>query len=224
MTATAVVRPRSKPLSWLVPAVVTGSFAPFVSILYRAATHGLGANPIATVLDRLGLLALIFLVASLACTPLQLVFKAKWALRLRRSLGLFAFFTALAHFSTYAILDHGFSLGAILADVTKRPFIAVGSIAFVLLIPLALTSTKKSVARLGFARWKRLHRLVYASALLAALHFYMRVKADTRLPLTWAAILTVLLLVRIVDAVRSPRRPATNRADELATRARRNSP
>ncbi|HEX4477659.1 MAG TPA: protein-methionine-sulfoxide reductase heme-binding subunit MsrQ [Polyangiaceae bacterium] len=211
MTATADVRVRSKPLSWLVPAVVTGSFAPFVSILYRAATHGLGANPIATVLNQLGLLALIFLVASLACTPIHLLFKANWALRLRRSLGLFAFFTALAHFSTYAILDQGFALGTILADITKRPFIAVGFIAFVLLIPLALTSTKKSVARLGFARWKRLHRLVYASALLAALHFYMRVKADTRLPLTWAAILGALLLVRIVDAVRSPRRRATKR-------------
>src|SRR5688572_15258791 len=157
----------SKPLDWLQPAVLTGSMAPFAAILVRAVRGKLGANPIATAMNQLGLLALIFLVACLACTPAKILTGKSWPIRLRKTLGLLAFFTALAHFLTYALLDQGLSLGPIVRDVTKRPFIAVGFTALVLLVPLALTSTKESLQRLGFARWKRLHRIIYVVGALA---------------------------------------------------------
>jgi len=180
--------------------------APFAAILLRAIQGRLGANPIATAMNQLGLLALIFLVACLACTPVKVVTGKSWPIRLRKTLGLLAFFTALAHFLTYALLDQALALAAILRDVTKRPFIAVGFTALVLLVPLALTSTKESLQRLGFARWKRLHRLVYAVGVLAVIHFVMRVKADTREPYVWAAVLFVLFVVRTVDWARNQRK------------------
>jgi sulfoxide reductase heme-binding subunit YedZ len=197
---------RPKPLDWLQPAVLTGSMAPFAAILIRAAQGRLGANPIATALNQLGLLALIFLIACLACTPLKIVTGKSWPIRLRKTLGLLAFFTALTHFLTYALLDQGLALGPIVRDVTKRPFIFVGFTALVLLVPLALTSTKESLQRLGFARWKRLHRLVYVVAILAVIHFVMRVKADTREPYAWAAVLALLFTVRLADAARNLRK------------------
>jgi sulfoxide reductase heme-binding subunit YedZ len=198
--ARAISRP--KPLDWLQPAVLTGSMAPFVAILVRAVRGRLGANPIATALNQLGLLALVFLMACLACTPLKILTGKTWPIRLRKTLGLLAFFTALAHFLTYAVLDQSLRLGAIFRDVTKRPFIAIGFTAFVLLVPLALTSTKESLQRLGFARWKRLHRIVYVVGVLAVVHFVMRVKADAREPYVWAAFLAILLAVRVVDAAK----------------------
>jgi sulfoxide reductase heme-binding subunit YedZ len=197
---------RTQPLGWLQPAVLTGSLLPFAAILYRGATHRLGANPIATALNQLGLLALVFLMACLSCTPLKIALGKGWPIRLRKTLGLLAFFAALAHFLTYAVVDQGLALGRVAADVVKRPFILVGFIAFVLLIPLALTSTKNSLQRLGAARWKRLHRLVYITAILAIIHFVMRVKADTREPLLWGALLALLFLIRAVDAARKNRR------------------
>lgn len=197
---------RPKPLDWIQPAVLTGSMAPFAAIALRAARGQLGANPIATALNQLGLLALIFLVACLACTPLKIVTGKSWPIRLRKTLGLLAFFTALLHFLTYALVDQGLAIRAIFRDVTKRPFIAVGFTALALLVPLALTSTKESLERLGFARWKRIHRLVYAVAVLAVVHFVMRVKADTREPYAWGAVLAVLFAIRIVDAQRRLRR------------------
>lgn len=204
--ARAVARP--KPLDWLQPAVLTGSMAPFAAIVVRAARGRLGANPIATALNQLGLLALIFLVACLACTPLKIVTGKSWPIRIRKTLGLLAFFTALLHFLTYALLDQGLVLAAIFRDVTKRPFIAVGFTALVLLVPLALTSTKESLQRVGFERWKRIHRLVYVVAVLAIVHFVMRVKADTREPYAWAAVLAVLFGVRAVYAAPRLRRRA----------------
>jgi sulfoxide reductase heme-binding subunit YedZ len=198
--------PTSKPLDWLQPAVLTGSLAPFAAILLRAVRGRLGANPIATAMNQLGLLALIFLIACLACTPLKILTGKGWPIRLRKTLGLLAFFTALAHFATYALLDQGLALAAILRDVTKRPFIAIGFTALLLLVPLALTSTKESLQRLGFARWKRLHRLVYVVAVLAVIHFTMRVKADTREPYVWAALLFVLFAVRVADWAKNPKK------------------
>jgi sulfoxide reductase heme-binding subunit YedZ len=191
----------SAPLSWLQPAILVGSLAPFVAIAVRAGTGRLGANPVATALNQLGLLALVFLVASLSCTPLKIVLGKGWPIRLRKTLGLLAFYAALAHFSVYAFVDQG-ALGNVVRDVVKRPFIAVGFTAFALLVPVAFTSTKASLARLGFARWKRIHRLVYASALLAIVHFTMRVKADVSEPLLWGAFVFLLFAVRIVAFVR----------------------
>ncbi len=183
---------------WLKPAVFAGALAPLAAILWNAAHRNLGANPIAEALNELGLTALVFLLASLACTPLREVLGWTWAIALRRMLGLFAFFYALLHASTYTVLDQGFAWRAILADVTKRPFIIAGFSALVLLVPLAATSTAAAVRRLGFPRWKRLHRLAYAAGLLAVIHFFLRVKKDIREPAVYGVVLGALLLARIV--------------------------
>jgi methionine sulfoxide reductase heme-binding subunit len=115
-----MVRPASR-YSWLVPAVIVGSLLPFAWLIERGLARRLGANPIATVLNQLGLLALVFLCASLACTPLKLMFGWAWPARIRKTLGLFAFFTALTHLTVYAVLDQGLAIAALLADVEKRP-------------------------------------------------------------------------------------------------------
>jgi len=192
-----------KRLSWLGPAVVLGSSIPFVVILLRAAMGGLGANPIATVLNQLGLLALVFLVASLVCTPLKVVLGWTWPIRLRRTLGLFAFGAASAHFLTYIVLDQMLEIRALIADVTKRPFVILGLLALLSMLPLALTSTKDSVQRLGFAKWKRLHRLAYLAVVLGVAHFYMRVKASVVEPLAYGAVVLLLFAIRAVEAWRT---------------------
>lgn len=174
-------------------------------LLARAARGDLGANPIAEALNELGLTALVLLVASLACTPLREVLGWTWAIGLRRMLGLFAFFYAALHFGTYIGLDQGFHFGAIFADVTKRKFIFLGFTAFVLLAPLAATSTAASVKRLGFPRWKRLHRLAYAAAILGVIHFFLRVKKDVSEPAVYAAVLALLLLARVYVYARESR-------------------
>lgn len=165
----------------------------------RAATGRLGANPIAEVLNQLGLLALVFLVASLACTPLKAIFGWTWPMRIRRMLGLFAFFYATAHVATYAGIDQGFDVPTLIEDVLKRPFILVGLAAWMVLAPLAITSTDASVRRLGFRRWKLLHRLAYVATGLGVVHFTLRVKKDVTEPVLYGAILAVLLAVRAFD-------------------------
>lgn len=209
--------PPRKPsaLPWLKPAVFSGALVPLAALLVRACEHRLGANPIAEALNRLGLLALVFLVLTLAVTPLKTLFGWTWPARLRRMLGLFAFFYASLHFLTYAALDQNVNVHAIAGDIAKRPFILVGFSAWVLLIPLAVTSTKGMVQRLGFKRWKALHRSVYLVAALGALHFYWRVKKDTREPLAYAAVLGFLLLVRLLSIPKKARR-----GDALATPSR----
>ncbi len=202
---------KSRPLAWLKPAVLVGSFVPFIVLAGRAVTGGLGANPIETALNQLGLLGLIFLLASLACTPFKLVLGWNWPLRVRKLLGLLGFFTVLAHFLVYLVLDQGLALGAVFADVFERPFILVGFSAFVLLIPLAATSTRSGLKKLGFKRWKWLHRLAYVIAVLGVVHFYMRVKADTTEPLVYGAVLVALLLPRVVDALRERERARQRR-------------
>src|SRR4029079_5820300 len=153
------------------PGVFVGSLVPLAAITLRAARGELGANPVAEALNQLGLVALVFVVAALLCTPLKTMFGWTWPMRLRRMLGLFGFFYALLHVATYTGLGQGFDWRAIWADVTKRKFIFVGFAAFVLLIPLAITSTNGSVKRLGYARWNRLHRLAYVAPILAVIHF-----------------------------------------------------
>ena len=171
-----------------------------------AARGGLGANPIEEVLNRFGFWTLTFLLLSLAPTALRILTGWGGAIRFRRTIGLFAFLYALFHFATYLVLDQFFDLAAILDDIAKRRFIAVGFAAFVLLIPLALTSNDRAVRRLGFVRWQRWHRLVYVSAVLGVIHFLWRVKADLREPLLFASVLVVLLGIRIVAALRRRRR------------------
>jgi methionine sulfoxide reductase heme-binding subunit len=189
------VASRSK-LSWLVPATITGALIPFASIAWRLWQHRLGANPIATALNQIGLLALIFLCASLSCTPLKIAFAWNWPLRLRRTLGLCAFFSVVLHFLVYLVLDQNLALAAVLRDVLKRPFIALGFAALVLLVPLALTSSKRALAKLGFRRWQLLHRLAYLVGILAVLHFYLRVKADHTQPIVYGSILALGFVLR----------------------------
>ena len=211
---------RGGPRPWLKPAAFTAAFVPLAVLLLQAARGALGADPVAEALNRLGLTALVFLVASLACTPVREIAGWTWAIGLRRMLGLFAFFYAGLHFATYAIVDQGLKGRAIVADVAKRPFILSGFAAFVLLTPLAATSTAAAVRRLGFARWKRLHRLAYAAGALAAFHFWLRVKKDVREPAIYAAVLAALLLARIAVVVRDRRRRSegtTGRASRAGT-------
>jgi sulfoxide reductase heme-binding subunit YedZ len=191
------------PLSWLKPAVFIGALAPLAAIVSRAVEHRLGANPVAEVLNRLGLVTLVFLVLTLAVTPLKTLFGWTWPARLRRMLGLYVFFYATLHFVTYAVIDQGVAWQAIATDIAKRPFILVGFTAWVLLVPLAVTSTKGMLARLGFKRWKALHRSVYLIAALALFHFYLRVKKDTSVPLGYAAVVGSLLCVRLFGAAKA---------------------
>jgi sulfoxide reductase heme-binding subunit YedZ len=178
------------------------ALAPLALLLADAARHRLGANPIAEVLNRLGFWTLTFLALSLAPTPLQRWAGLAWPLRLRRLLGVTAFSYAALHFSWYLGVDQFFDLDAVGADVVKRPFITIGFAALLLLLPLAVTSTDGWVRRLGFARWKALHRLAYVAALLGVVHFLWRVKADRLKPTLFAVAVVTLLLLRLVRRLR----------------------
>ena len=164
------------------------------------ATHRLGPNPIETITHSTGDWTLRFLVLTLAVTPLRKLLGLPELIRYRRMLGLFAFFYGTLHFMTYLWLDKFFDGAEIIKDVAKRPFITAGFTGFVLLIPLALTSTAASIRRLGGQRWRRLHRLVYVSALAGVAHYYGQVKSDIRGPLLYFALIAALLLWRIVPA------------------------
>lgn len=190
-------RARREPLPWLKPGLLVGGLVPFTSLAARALTERLGANPIATALNQLGLVALVFLVASLACTPLKALFGWTWPLRVRRMLGLFAFGYACAHLLLYAVVDQGLDLSTLVQDLAKRPFILVGFAAWLAMVPLAITSTQSMVKRLGFVAWQRLHRLAYAAGILGALHFVLRVKKDLTEPLVYASLLGALFFVRL---------------------------
>ena len=164
--------------------------------IFGVGRMSLGANPIEELIHRLGIWGLNFLLITLAVTPLRRLTGKGWLLRFRRMFGLFAFFYVLMHFLTYAGLDQRFDLPVIFEDIAERPFITVGFTAFLLLIPLALTSTNAMIRRLG-RRWQKLHRLVYLIAILGVVHFYWQVKLDTLEALVYAAILAVLLGYRL---------------------------
>jgi sulfoxide reductase heme-binding subunit YedZ len=194
---------------------------PLAKIGLDALDAKLTANPVAEVMNRLGFWTLSFLVLSLTATPLKALFGWTFPMRVRRMVGLFAFFYVALHFTTYVALDQTFDFSDILQDVVKRKFITVGFLAFLLLIPLAITSTDRAVKRLGFRRWKRIHRLVYAAAVLGVIHFVWRVKADLLQPLLFAAALAVLFAIRIGlrDRKRAPVKPAALGHDAAAAAA-----
>jgi sulfoxide reductase heme-binding subunit YedZ len=175
---------------------------PLAKVGLDAAGGRLGANPIEAILNRFGFWTLTFLMLSLAPTALRIVTGWGGAVRYRRTIGLFAFAYACLHFATYLVLDQFFDVAAILEDIAKRPFITVGFAALVLLVPLAVTSNDRAVRRLGFVRWQRWHRLVYAAAVLGVVHFIWRVKADLQVPLVFATVLAVLLGLRVLGALR----------------------
>ncbi len=179
--------------------------APLAKIAADGTLGRLGANPIQAVLDRLGFWTLTFLALSLVPTPAHDLLGLAWPARVRRMVGLFAFSYATLHLAWYVGVDQFFDLPVLAADVLKRKFMVVGFTAWLLLVPLAVTSTDRWVRRLGYRRWKRLHRLVYAAALLGVVHFVWRVKADLRRPSWFAAAIAVLLAARIVPWVAARR-------------------
>ena len=171
--------------------------SPFLILGWNAYNGTLSANPIDDITDATGTWTLRFLMITLAVTPLRKLTGWNWLLQIRRMLGLFAFFSVSLHFFTYIYLDQFFLWEEILADIPKRPFIAVGFTSFLLMIPLAATSTDRMTRWLGGKTWTRLHRLVYFSALGGVIHYLWLVKADTQAPLTYGAILILLMGIRL---------------------------
>jgi sulfoxide reductase heme-binding subunit YedZ len=178
------------------------ALAPLAHLLYGFWTDDLTVNPIEYVTRELGETALRLLLTSLALTPLRILFGLSWLVTLRRLLGLFAFFYVCLHFAVWIVLDHFFDWHTMVNDVVKRPWITVGVAALVLLSPLAATSTTGMIKRLGGAAWRRLHRLVYVAAVLGVLHYIWLAKKVLIQPWVYAAILAVLLGIRVGDAVR----------------------
>lgn len=175
---------------------------PLGVLSYRAATGDLTANPISFITNWLGDWTFRLLLATLALTPLRVLFGISWQISLRRLLGLFTFCYACLHFSVWILVDHFFDWNQMLADIVKRRYITVGMLALALLIPLAVTSTSGMVKRLGGVNWRRLHRLVYLIGILAALHFLWLAKKGRTDQYLYVAILATLLGIRVWDAVR----------------------
>ena len=198
---------------WSKVAVFLVCAAPFVYLawplvallLWHLEPRRFGANPVEYVQHFTGDWTLRFLLITLSVTPLRKLSNLPDFIRFRRMLGLFAFFYVSLHFLTYLWPDQGFDLHGMWKDVAKRPFITAGFLGFVLLIPLAITSTKAWIRRLGGKRWQTLHRLIYVSALCGVVHYYWMVKSDHRLPLLYAAILALLLLYRLGTSLLKPR-------------------
>jgi len=171
---------------------------PLLRLGWKGLTGGLGANPIEFITLSTGTWTLVFLLATLAITPLRRLSGQSWLIRFRRLVGLFAFFYGVLHFITYVWLDKFFDVQDMIKDVAKRPFITAGFLAFLLLVPLAATSTAGAIRWMGGRRWQLLHRLIYVSGVSAVVHFWWKVKADVRKPAIYAAVLGILLGLRLV--------------------------
>ena len=189
----------NKQVSWVKAGIFVLALLPFARLVWGTAS-GSFTDPLAAITQGSGEWALYFLCITLAMTPLRRLSGWNWLVKLRRMIGLFTFFYALVHFTAFLWFDHFFDVGAMLTDVVKRPFILVGFIAFVLLVPLAATSTNGMIKRLGGKRWQWLHRLIYPIAALAILHFWwMKAgKNDFAQPILFGLIVAVLLGLRIV--------------------------
>ena len=193
---------QDKQISFLIkPALFVLCLLPFIFLFWQALNDGLGTNPVETLSHETGQWALRFLLITLCVTPLRQMFKINWLIKLRRMLGLFAFFYATLHFISYVWLDQFFDWREILIDIPKRPFITIGFVAFVLLIPLAVTSTNAMQRRLK-KKWKQLHRLVYIIPVLVIIHFIWSLKADYTEPFIYAAVFFVLMVMRSTRAER----------------------
>lgn len=183
-------------------AVWLACFAPLLWLVWRGFAGELGVNPIETIIRQLGVWGLRFLIVGLAITPAARLLKMPVLIRFRRTVGLFAFAYVLLHLLNYVVTDQWFDWPAIGKDILKRPFITVGMLSFVLLVPLAVTSTNWALRKLGPVRWRRLHRLTYVIVPLGVLHYYMLVKADHRSPIIYGVIVAALLAWRLWEAVR----------------------
>lgn len=199
-------------------AVFFAALIPLARLGWKAYQDMLGANPIEVITHSTGDWTLIFLMLTLSITPVRKLTGQHWLIRFRRMLGLFAFFYACLHFTTYIWLDKFFDVHEMVKDIGKRKFITVGFTAFVLLIPLAATSTAGMIRRLG-KRWQKLHRLIYISGIAGAFHYWWLVKADVRKPEFYALVLTILLGYRLIAAQRKkavlPVRPSATRRPEV---------
>ena len=185
--------------------IFLAALIPLERLLWKFFHDALGANPIEVITHSTGDWTLILILTTLSITPLRKLTKQYWLIGVRRMIGLFAFFYGCLHFTTYLWLDKFFDVHEIIKDVYKRPFITAGFTAFVLMIPLALTSTKGWIRRLG-KNWQRLHRLIYVTAIAGVVHYIWLVKADIREPLRYAFVLSVLLIYRIVVWLSAKRR------------------
>jgi sulfoxide reductase heme-binding subunit YedZ len=196
-------------LRYFKPVIFLACLVPLGLLVWDAFHGSLGANPIETVTHSTGNCTLTFLLITLAITPLRKLTRQYWMISLRRMFGLFAFFYGTLHLLTWAVADKGLDIHDMLADIAKRRFITAGMTAFALMIPLALTSTKWSIRKLGGKRWQTLHRLIYFSAAIGVIHYIWLVKADLKKPLEYAAVLAVLLLYRLMAWMASRRTAAT---------------
>jgi methionine sulfoxide reductase heme-binding subunit len=181
---------------------------PFIGLVGRALHNNLGANPVEFLQHATGDWTLRFLIFTLCITPFRKLFNLPDLIRFRRMLGLFAFFYVCMHFLTYLGPDQSFDLSAMWKDVAKRPFITVGFLGFVLLIPLAITSTAGWIRRIGGKRWQMLHRLIYFAAVCGVVHYYWLVKSDVRKPVFYGALVAILLLWRLASWISKRRSQA----------------
>jgi methionine sulfoxide reductase heme-binding subunit len=185
-------------LRWLKPVIFLACLIPLARLVWKGFHAGLGANPIEVITHSTGDWTLIFLLVTLSITPLRKLSRQYWLIGWRRMFGLYAFFYASLHLTTYVWLDKFFDWRAMLADIAKRRFITAGLTAFTLLIPLAVTSTKGWIRRMGGKRWQAWHRLIYVSASAGVIHYIWLVKADLRKPLEYAFVLCLLMAYRVV--------------------------
>lgn len=189
--------------------VFVNSLVPLVLLLWDLYNKRVGPNPLDFATRTTGMLTLIFLSLTVAVTPLRKIFGINSLVKLRRMLGLFAFFYGSLHLLTYIWFDRLFNLASVGQDVVRRPFILAGMTAFLLMVPLAITSTNKMVKRLGGKRWAKLHKLVYLAAMAGVVHFWMLVKSDTRLPWTFGFIVLFLLGYRLLVKYAPAHQPST---------------
>ena len=177
--------------------LLVNGLVPLLLLGWDAINHRLGANPPKFAIHTTGMLALVFLMLTMAVTPIRKVTGWNWILFSRRVLGLFAFFYACIHFLLFFSLDRSFSFAGTLSELVKRQYLIVGGVALLVMVPLAVTSTNAMIKRLGGKRWRALHRLAYVTAIAGVIHYYMQVKADVRQPLVFAGVLSVLLGYRV---------------------------
>jgi sulfoxide reductase heme-binding subunit YedZ len=187
--------------------ILVNGLVPLALLVWDQSHKQLGANPQNFLILTTGMMTLIFLMLTMAVTPLRKITGWNWLIQFRRMLGLYAFFYGCLHFLCFFSLDRGFSISSTLTEMVKRKYLIVGSTALILMIPLAITSTNAMIKRMGGKRWRALHRLAYMAAIAGVIHYYMQVKADVRQPLVFGAVLAVLLGWRFVQWQRSKTAP-----------------
>ncbi len=188
--------------------ILVNGLVPLALLVWDQSHNRLGANPQNFLILTTGMMTLIFLILTMAVTPLRKIAGLNWLIQFRRMLGLYAFFYGCLHFLCFFSLDRAFSVSSTLTEMLKRKYLILGSTALIVMIPLAITSTNGMIKRLGGKRWRVLHRLAYVAAIAGVIHYYMQVKADTRQPLVFAAVLAVLLGYRLMVYLKQRKPPA----------------